>query len=105
MPYLVELDFSRVPLDDAVLSYLGTLEQLANLYLEDTTVGDADLEKLAAIANLRELRVVGTQVAPDGLARFRPLRPDVTLLERRRGNSCGITARGQATAGRGPPAR
>ena len=65
----------------ASVPVFAQLSKLTTLHLGNDAVTDADLEKLAEIVNLKELRVVGTQVTPEGLAKFQELRPDVTLLD------------------------
>jgi hypothetical protein len=56
--YVTSADLSHVPVGDSQVSSLAALPKLASLTLNVTNVTDDGLQKLAALAGLKELRLV-----------------------------------------------
>lgn len=58
------------------IAELGALSRLQTLVLHNTNVGDADLEHLAKLENLRQLDLRKTNVTKDGVARLKQSLPN-----------------------------
>ncbi len=63
----------RAPITDEGLEAVTRLPRLTGLWLIDTGIGDAGLERLAACRGLRELDLRGTKVTDAGLGRLSDL--------------------------------
>lgn len=102
---VVELDLSKMPVDDKDLQHIGRLENLRKLYLNFTAVTGAGLSHLRRLEFLEHLSISGTQVkfddvretlrhlknlqtlavwetalSPQEIARLQAEFPDVTVL-------------------------
>lgn len=70
-------------LTDATVERIAALRHLRALRLDLTGISDRGLMRLAGMPALKQLEVVHCKgVTPDGIARFRAARPDVTLRTR-----------------------
>lgn len=63
------------------LSPLANLTSLEELFLNDTTIGDAELETLVGLPHLRSLGVVGTNITERGLTSLAKNYPGLKMVE------------------------
>jgi Leucine-rich repeat (LRR) protein len=77
---LEQLDLSRTPVNAAGLRALGALPRLRELRLTRARqITDDAVPLLAAWKSLQIVRLDGTGISPDGMARLRALRPDLRV--------------------------
>ena len=79
LPRLMVLDLSERPLTDQAFQTVTLPETLQELYLNDTRVGDASLERFSELAHLEILTLANTQVTGAGLERLTNL-PHLEVL-------------------------
>ena len=80
---LRELDLSSSSVDDSTLDELRRLPGLMNLSIANTRVTDSGLLKIAKLPELRYLDLTGTTVTANGVARFKQIRSDVKVIQRK----------------------
>jgi hypothetical protein len=69
-PVLAQLNLAQTTVTDADLERLEACEHLEQLNLSQTAVGDAALERIAKLPKLEVLNLFGTQLTDRGLARI-----------------------------------
>ncbi len=67
--------WSCTALDDSAAQVWGSMTNLANLDLSDTSVGDATLQALAALPRLKLLYLTDTRVTPAAVEAYRKEKP------------------------------
>jgi len=72
---ITEIDFGESDVSDEDLAYLQFFPQLEWICLEDTSISDYGLTKLAEIVSLRHVEVQRTNVTEDGVTRLRKALP------------------------------
>lgn len=80
---LRELELSNSSIDDALLSELMELPGIQKVHVANSRVSDAGLMKLAGLKTLTQIDVTGSKVTPSGVARFKQMRSDVKVLQRK----------------------
>jgi len=80
LPDVAELNIQDAPaITDAGIACLNQLRNLEDVYLDGTAVSDSGLLDLAGLPKLKIIDVANTHVTPEGVRKFRALRPDVSI--------------------------
>src|SRR2546430_16028974 len=66
--------------DDSAAAAIAALKNLKTLDVSETSIGDAGLEKLRALAGLRGLYLTGSHVTAAGVEAFRKERPECRVF-------------------------